>query len=87
MLVHPTGAQVATLRKIMGTLPQQAAGLGQIRDRDLIALLVVVQPAAKEAFNYSSSFHVGHDAEQIDVWIKPDPPAVSILLFKDDLRS
>lgn len=22
--------------------------------------------------NYSSSFHVGHDAEQIDVWIKPD---------------
>jgi hypothetical protein len=22
--------------------------------------------------NYSPSFHVGHDAEQIDVWIKPD---------------
>lgn len=22
--------------------------------------------------NYSSSFHVGHDAEQIDVWVKPD---------------
>lgn len=22
--------------------------------------------------NYSSSFHVGHDAEQVDVWIKPD---------------
>lgn len=22
--------------------------------------------------NYSSSFHVGHDAEQIDVWIKPE---------------
>lgn len=22
--------------------------------------------------NFSSSFHVGHDAEQIDVWIKPD---------------
>jgi len=22
--------------------------------------------------NYSSSFHVGHDAEQIDIWIKPD---------------
>ncbi len=22
--------------------------------------------------NYSASFHVGHDAEQIDVWIKPD---------------
>jgi hypothetical protein len=25
--------------------------------------------------NYSSSFHVGHDAEQIDVWIKPDRDA------------
>lgn len=25
--------------------------------------------------NYSSSFHVGHDAEQIDVWIKPDREA------------
>lgn len=23
---------------------------------------------------YSSSFHVGHDAEEIDVWIKPDTP-------------
>lgn len=22
--------------------------------------------------NYSSSFHAGHDAEQVDVWIKPD---------------
>jgi len=22
--------------------------------------------------NYSSTFHVGHDAEQIDVWVKPD---------------
>jgi len=22
--------------------------------------------------NYSASFHVGHDAEEIDVWIKPD---------------
>lgn len=22
--------------------------------------------------NFSSSFHVGHDAEQIDVWVKPD---------------
>lgn len=25
--------------------------------------------------NYSSTFHVGHDAEQIDVWIKPDRDA------------
>ena len=24
--------------------------------------------------SYSSSFHVGHDAEEIDVWVKPDRP-------------
>lgn len=50
--------------------------------------------------NYSSSFHVGHDAEQIDVWIKPDreeyldfmrsfvatrfPPALTATMFSSD---
>jgi hypothetical protein len=50
--------------------------------------------------NYSSSFHVGHDAEQIDVWIKPDrdeyldfmrsfvstrfPPALTSTMFSSD---
>lgn len=24
--------------------------------------------------SYSSSFHVGHDAEEVDVWVKPDRP-------------
>lgn len=31
---------------------------------------------------YSSSFHVGHDAEQIDVWIKPDRPDYITFMLK-----
>ena len=33
--------------------------------------------------NYSPSFHVGHDAEEIDVWIKPDNK--NYLIFCNDL--
>jgi ABC-type lipoprotein export system ATPase subunit len=32
---------------------------------------------------YSSTFHVGHDAEEIDVWVKPHSPGY--LLFMTDL--
>lgn len=42
--------------------------------------------------SYSSSFHVGHDAEEIDVWIKPDSSGYMNFMhtilksrFKDDL--
>jgi hypothetical protein len=48
--MRPAGALIATLREIMGSLPQQVAGLGQIRHRDLIAFFVVVPPASKETF-------------------------------------
>lgn len=30
---------------------------------------------------YSSTFHVGHDAEEIDVWIKPDSPKYIEFMF------
>lgn len=31
---------------------------------------------------YSSSFHVGHDAEEIDVWVKPDSPGYLEFMYK-----
>ncbi|MDM8561152.1 hypothetical protein [Candidatus Parabeggiatoa sp. HSG14] len=31
---------------------------------------------------YSASFHVGHDAEEIDVWIKPDSPNYLDFMFE-----
>ncbi len=31
---------------------------------------------------YSASFHVGHDAEEIDVWIKPDSPNYFDFMFE-----